>query len=154
MVAIAKDASHLRRRHDHSTEYIKLDTKEWRSDLAIKYAEMSLTVSELKECRSAVELYFKIYSADPDETTVIQMNALYRSSIIQFIGCFGKGRFDLNARLIFSEAGNELAYYYRLKDLRDSYAAHRQGALRQSSMLVFSHPVSKAVQGIGNQVMV
>jgi hypothetical protein len=58
--------------------------------------------------------------------------SLFRDAIVQFIGCFDKSaKAHLDAYQISDDNGRGLKFFEWMKDIRDSYAAHKFGPLRQ-----------------------
>jgi hypothetical protein len=60
--------------------------------------------------------------------------ALVRDAVIQFVGCFDKtAEFSLVKEEVYP-SDDRLAYFNWLRDLRDSYAAHKFGPYRQCAV--------------------
>lgn len=110
--------------------------KQLGSPIEEKLAEMYLLLEETKQSMAAIKLWFQKYVPEtgthPSEEDTLICNALLRDTIIQFVGCFDKTTvYALDEKEVFQHIEGGAEYIQWLKDIRDSYAAHKFGPLRQ-----------------------
>jgi hypothetical protein len=108
--------------------------KEVKTPLARELAELVLLEADIKASRDAFRLWFSKYAGRKDELTAEEALislSLFRDSIILFVGCFDStAPVALSALELYPAAAN-ISYFQWLKDIRDSYAAHKFGPFRQ-----------------------
>lgn len=113
--------------------------KEIKSPLATELAEYQVLIKDLVAAYAALDLWFNKYASlrgGTAEDTLISQ-ALFRDSIVMFVGCFDKtAPLSLPVSDIY-KTQNERDYFQWLLDMRDAYAAHKFGALRQCVVGVF-----------------
>jgi hypothetical protein len=100
--------------------------------LAHRFAEMCLLRDELRLCLSAIRLWTSRIRQGGDEDYQRITEALLRDAIVQFTACFGDGEDRLSPAAAFGDIEGWSDYLGWLRDVRDSYAAHRFGILRQA----------------------
>ena len=91
--------------------------------------------------------------ADAPRDDLIVASSLFRNAIVSFVACFDKSvtpRLDVDS--VYSEAEGGIEYFKWLKDLRDSWVAHRFGAHRQSYVGPMVDDNTGKYIGIGNMV--
>jgi len=77
-------------------------------------------------------------------------DSLFRDAIVQFVGCFDRGaEHPVDEKVVFSQVERGAEYIAWLKDIRDSYAAHRFGTLRQCVAGVMIDKAG-AIVGVGH----
>lgn len=119
------------------------------SPLAHRMAEITMVRDELSTCLRAVQLWAGRVSEDDDGDDAIIHDALFRDCVVQFMACFGEDQHRLNPADAFGRFEGVLEFFGWLRDVRDSYAAHRFGVLRQSvPMLVLDDNHQKL--GVGH----
>src|SRR5262245_48763117 len=113
-------------------------------------AETLLLLQDTRQSYMAMKLWFQKYAPkvgskpSPEECCVA--DALFRDSIIQFIGNFDRGaEHPLDERVVFAHVQGGAEYILWLKDIRDSYAAHKFGTLRQCVAGVLVDPAGTAI---------
>ena len=101
-------------------------------------AELNLTRHTANEAMKTLALLYERYSLDEGAETGpnrdIIAGCLFRDSIVQFVGCFGKAKKGQLTDEIYAAESGGLEYLQWLRDLRNSYAAHAHGPQRQSSV--------------------
>lgn len=105
------------------------------SPAAKELAETILIQTDIRFAISAIGIWQRMASEmkEGEDSTVI-CQALFRDAIVQFIGCFEeKPKHTLVRDQVYSENNGGHEYFKWLQDMRDAYAAHKFGALRQSS---------------------
>lgn len=108
--------------------------KEITTPLARELAEYVLLWRDLKTASDAFGLWHHSYPFRPDLAGPDRLisQALFRDSVVMFIGCFDKSApISLSPMDVYNSRDGSLKYFEWLKDIRDSYAAHRFGPLRQ-----------------------
>jgi len=108
--------------------------------LAVELAEATLLRQDMRASLSAMKLwcekYSKLEKPTLEEMTIRQ--SLFRDAIVQFIGCFDKtAPFSLSKDEVYKGTDGGAEYFQWLKDIRDAYAAHKFGPLRQCAVGVF-----------------
>jgi hypothetical protein len=120
--------------------------------VARELAEMLLTQSDLANSLASLKLWVEGYApkGDPDQRTTAIRGSLFRDAITQFVGCFdSKNAFPLIVETVFPEVEGIGPYFRWLRDLRNSYTAHRHGSARQCVIGALVDPVSGAYLGRG-----
>ena len=107
--------------------------------LARELAEYQLLMKDLEAAHAALKLWFEKYASRKDLTPeqILIGQSLFRDSIVMFVGCFDK---TAPLRLVASDiykTTNQMEYFQWLLNIRDAYAAHKFGALRQCAVGVF-----------------
>jgi len=108
------------------------------SPIAKELTEYILLQHDIKASHASLTVWFKRFCGPSDEKEpddAVIGASVFRDSIIMFMGCF-----DRSAPLFLDEAevykttlgGAE--YFQWLRDMRDAYAAHKFGALRQCAV--------------------
>jgi len=105
------------------------------SPTATELEEMHLILHDLQQASRAMKVWAKKYAPREggmdDETQLISMS-MARDAIVQFVGCFdNKAKIKLSAEEVFAHIEHGVSFFNSLKDIRDSYAAHRFGPMRQ-----------------------
>ena len=135
------------------------DMKEISTPAASELAEYILLQSDIKAALSMMTLYFEKYAGKKDlpEQERYLVLSIYRDAITNFIGCFSPAKGTtgvyLDADVVYASAKNGLSYFKWLKDIRDSYAAHRFGPYRQCVVGIVPN-AGNAVIGTGNLQMI
>lgn len=118
---------------------------------ARELAETMLFLEDARHSFQALNLWFSRYTGDKrrsDDDQIIS-DSLVRDAIIQIIGCFDKSaEHHLDPNEVFSAIEGGVEYFNWLKGIRDAYAAHKFGSLRQCIVGVFLDPESKPM-GVG-----
>lgn len=108
--------------------------KEIKTPLARELAELVLLEADVKASRNAFILWFSKYAGRKDELTAEESLislSLFRDSIVLFVGCFDStDPGSLSASDLYPSVDKK-SYFHWLKDIRDSYAAHKFGPFRQ-----------------------
>lgn len=110
--------------------------KQLGSPLEEELAEMHLLLQDLTHSILAITLWFQKYAPEANvqlsQEDFLISNSLMRDSIVQFVGCFDKtAQHKLNEQEVFGHIEGGIECFQWLKDIRDSYAAHKFGPLRQ-----------------------
>jgi predicted secreted protein len=106
--------------------------------LAKELGELNLICMDMETAYHAIQYwraqYSPINAADMDDLDRTIALALFRDAIVQFVGCFDRtAEFSLKAEDAYKTEG-QLKYFRWLRDLRDSYAAHKFGPYRQCAV--------------------
>jgi hypothetical protein len=114
-------------------------------------AEYMLLLLDLQSSMAAIKIWHEKYADDPkSQENQIVSTSLFRDAIVQFVGCFDKSaKFRLKPEEIYRDDDGALSYFQWLNDVRNAYAAHKFGALRQMVVGVFVDP-QKGVVGTGH----
>ena len=117
---------------------------------ATRLAELYLHQHDIEGSIKALELWSRSFEGLPEEDANAIRASLFRDAIVQFVGCFD--RTDKEHRLAFENLYQGVdkadAYFGWLKDLRDAYAAHRFGPLRQVAVGAAELPNGKHALGL------
>lgn len=121
---------------------------------AKELAELHLLRHDLDHCVKAFRLLVELYGErEFTEAENLTRLALYRDALVQFIACFdGSAPLFLKVPDVYPGDDNAQSYFNSLKDVRDSYAAHRHGPSRQCAIGVIAGPSGPL--GTGNLMMV
>lgn len=116
---------------------------------AVELGELTLIVSHIE----GAILNLRLYEGDdldrlPDGAGPAVRAALFRDAVIQFVECFGKAP-KLDKAAIYGAVAGGPAYFQYLLDLRDNYAAHNHGPLRQCEVVVALAPIDEGGGVIG-----
>jgi hypothetical protein len=100
---------------------------------ATELAETLLIVADLRNSLDSLSLwsrnYVPIAGASPDLRVIL--GSLFRDGVVQFVGCFEKSSHPLKVPEVYKDQTGADGYFKWLRDLRNSFAAHRYGAGRQ-----------------------
>lgn len=119
--------------------------------LSIEIAECMLLLQDLQSSMDAIRIWHARYAGEESssEDRIIGMS-LFRDAVVQFVGCFDKSaKFSLKPEDVYRKENGGRNYFQWLQDIRDAYAAHKFGALRQMVVGVLVDP-DKGVIGVGN----
>jgi hypothetical protein len=107
----------------------RLDTPE-----AVDVAELHLMKMDIEYCLQALAFLTASFGRRIiGEVDFVIRQGLYRDAIVQFVACFDRSApFHFQAEDIYFAENGGLAFFQLLRDLRDAFAAHRFGPLRQS----------------------
>ena len=84
------------------------------------------------------------FASSPDDNIIAA--ALFRDSVVQFIGCFdASAPFKLSSDIIYAGHDGAREYFQWLKDIRDAYAAHKFGRERQCVVGIVQMPTGRVV---------
>jgi hypothetical protein len=102
--------------------------------LSYEISEYLIIREDIETSIKSIRLWFDKYpfssSKDGDRKLISQ--SLFRDSIVMFVGCFDKNaKVALASSEVYSMHDGSLQYFHWLKDIRDAYAAHKFGPLRQ-----------------------
>ena len=123
------------------TQELGLLEKQLDSPSALRLAELSLLQFDINHSIKAIEIWSAEFCdrgelAERDRTVSI---SLYRDAIVQFTGCFA-GRSSLSASDVYGHIEGGPETYQFLLDMRDAYAAHNFGPLRQAVSIAMFKP--------------
>ena len=132
--------------------------RELTTPIARELSEYTLLKNDLIQSFEALELWFNKYAGrkKDDMTNEERLIALslFRNAIIMFVGCFDKSaKVSLSETDIYSSRKGGLEYFKWLQDIRDTYAAHTFGPLRQCSVGVLMDEAGTLV-GTGHHVQI
>jgi hypothetical protein len=108
--------------------------KELKFAEAKELAELLLLQHDVQASIAAMEIWGAKYAEKElsGEDTIIAA-ALFRDAIVQFMGCFDtSAQFKLRQDVVYAGVDGGPEYFQWLKDIRDAYAAHKFGRLRQA----------------------
>ena len=103
---------------------------------ATELSETLLLLHDTRQCFEAMKLWFSKYAPVAGEKRAREddliADALFRDAIVQFVGNFDRSSVHpLDESIVFAQVEGGAEYIRWLKDIRDSYAAHKFGTLRQ-----------------------
>ena len=104
---------------------------------AVSLAEAYLMEADLQKSLKNMLLVigkYPLIAGSDDERAIAE--ALFRDAVVLFIGCFGQGLHELSKETVFAPVRDGLKDFAYLKDMRDTYAAHRFGPARQTFVVV------------------
>lgn len=106
------------------------------SPTANEVGETLLLLNDTRKCFQAMKLWFRKYAPVTGEQLTAEndliADALFRDSIVQFVANFDRtANYPLDEKRVFKQIDGGVEYFRWLKDIRDSYAAHKFGTLRQ-----------------------
>lgn len=105
--------------------------------VAIELAETLLIQHDLRNSLATLRLWSQRISATtasdaPDAEANIVLGSLFRDGLVRLIGCFEKSSHPLRLDEVYPNANDGAADYFKwLRDIRNSFAAHRYGAARR-----------------------
>ena len=105
----------------------KIQTKE-----ANELAEFLLFRGELANSMRALQIYERLRFGRSTEEDSFVAASLFRDAIVQFTGCFGKTEPKLQSATVYAQFPGASDFFRWVQDLRDAYAAHNFGPMRQS----------------------
>jgi len=109
--------------------------KEITTPIAKELAEYLLLQHDIKSSFDTIKLWYEKYAGRKATLTAEERLialSLFRNSIIMFVGCFDKSApLYLKESDIYKTEDGGIIFFNWLKDIRDSYAAHKFGPLRQ-----------------------
>lgn len=112
--------------------------RELTTDEAIALGEWHLILHDLQTAERNVQLLQKVYTGPnmgPETHTIAE--ALFRDAIIQFMACFGDPKkYLLTVEEVYAGRSGALTDMQYLRDLRDTFAAHNFGPMRQAYIIV------------------
>lgn len=114
---------------------------------------MKLLQADLNLSAEAIRLWIARSDMEFSEENAVIGLALFRDAIIQLFACFSPPGEHLDAKQTFGGVDGGMTYFNWLRSIRDTYAAHRFGPLRQSVPAVVQDDDMK-VMGIGSFMMV
>lgn len=122
---------------------------------ANELAELILLQHDIGSCLNAMKLWSERFanrdSMSQEEQTIAQ--SLFRDAIVQFIGCFDRtAKYRLFPDDVYQDIDGGIEYYNWLKDIRDAYAAHKFGPLRQCVVGVFLDTTGTKALTVGDLV--
>lgn len=129
--------------------------REMRGPLAREVSELLLIQEDLVQAIAALKLHRDRLAPpdEPEETTRIIKVALMRDAITQFIGCIGSGDpIVIEPEAVYGPVNGGMKYFMWLKNLRDTWAAHRLGPLSQTVVGMIVHPETGEFMGIGKML--
>jgi hypothetical protein len=106
------------------------------SPTAIELGETLILLQDTRQSFAAMKLWFRKYvpegDTEPAGEDELIADALFRDAIVQFVGNFDRSaKHPLVAEVVFNTIEGGAEYIGWLTDIRDSYAAHKFGTLRQ-----------------------
>lgn len=123
--------------------------KELTSEKAIQMAEVALIHNDLNTCIRSLRLIKERYLADDlaraDQDIKL---ALFRDAVTLFVEAFVGTGFKLTLGKVYSGVGHQ-EFFKWARDVRDTYAAHSFGPMRQCSTVVAIDPTTGKVIGVG-----
>lgn len=111
---------------------------------------MLLIKNDLTQSLASLTIWVESYSTEKkdDSRTRTINDSLFRDGITQFVNCFdSKNAFPLVVETVFPNIEGIAPYFRWLRDLRNSYAAHRHGNSRQCSVGAIVDPSTGAYLG-------
>ena len=117
---------------------ILYDTREVTIPKARELTELKLIYDDIEHAICALNIIVSVYPQSSDEsrdTHTVRLS-LFRDAIVQFAGCFGQSRFKIDEKNVYKSQYGQLEYFYFIKALRDTFAAHAFGPSRQCSCFV------------------
>ena len=104
--------------------------------LAKELAEYWLLENDLFSAHDTLAIWFDKYSirevSELTKEEKLISQSLFRDAIIMFVGCFDNSApLKLSPEDIYGSIENGVAFFEYLKDIRNSYAAHKFGPYRQ-----------------------
>jgi len=136
------------------TDGPKRELRELTSPLARELAEYTILRNDLHDSFQMMKLWFEKYAGQQDNQTAEERLialSLFRESIILFVGCFDESaRTHLSASDIYKDEDGGMVFFQWLKDIRDTYAAHKFGPLRQCVVGVILDDSGRLI-GTGHQ---
>jgi hypothetical protein len=111
--------------------------------VARELAEMELINNDLNLSLSSLTIWVERYqpAGQKDEKERAIDGSLFRDGITQFVGCFDRNNaYPLVVETVYPNVGGIGPYFRWLRNLRNSYTAHRHGAARQCSIGALVRP--------------
>jgi hypothetical protein len=121
---------------------------------ALELAEWLLIEVDIGYCIRCIDVWRKIpKSEDGVSDNHVIATSLFRNAVVSFISCFDKSVTpNLDVETVYKGVNGASSYFAWLKDLRDSWIAHRFGASRQAIVGPMVEDNAGQFVGFGNLV--
>ncbi|MGB6119670.1 MAG: hypothetical protein WBF87_15760 [Mesorhizobium sp.] len=117
--------------------------------LAIEASELLLLQADLGECIEGFKLWSVMMSGEAPEQKRAA-TALFRDSVIRLTSCFdNESQFNLSVDEVYGSTDGGPEYFRWMKDLRDTWIAHRNGPQRFAVYGHFINPETGDIIGEG-----
>ena len=122
------------------------------SPTARLYSEWTLLVHDLEYTLSRARLWKEMATADPLSDPAAEVTvSLFRDAVISFVSCFDKQLFVyLNPAVALGTLDGGLEYFGWLRDMRNTWVAHRSGPHRLCVTAILIDEKSGNIQGLGH----
>ncbi len=140
------------------SESVKRDDSAWTTARTLAtpaaklYSEWMLLVHDLKYSLRRAQLWKELLTAElkSDQDNEICVS-LIRDAVISMVSCFdNRLPACLDPFLVYANVPGGLEYYKWLKDMRDTWIAHRSGPNRQCKVAIAINEQSGEFHGIGH----
>ena len=138
-------------------ENISADMRRLTAPDALLLAELYLTKADLDASFEALQAYLQLMQQEGEQFRSLKAS-LFRDGIVQLAGCFTKNQ-DKEDKLfiehVYAGFDGAATYYNWILDLRDTYAAHSFGPLRQCHVgVVILRSGADQDVGVGHTLMI
>ena len=115
------------------------------------YAEWVLLVTDLEYARRRAELWGDMARDQIDDQRLLETaTSVFRDTVVSFVACFDRqSPVFLDAQAVYADVPGGLEYVKWLRDLRNTWIAHRGGPLRQCVVAVHIDEQSGDLVGLG-----
>lgn len=128
----------------------QLPLKQLDTSTANELAETILLQKDMQSSLEAMKLLFKRYSNAQSGKKIIIAQSLFRDAVVQFVGCFDEtAKYALSVDDVYEKTDGGVEYFLWIKDIRDAFAAHKFGPLRQCVVGVLVDASGTKVLGPG-----
>lgn len=114
---------------------------------ALELGEWNLILHDLETALGNIEVLMTVYNGpDMPKRDHVIAEALYRDAVVQFVGCFDDDprKCKLSKGEVYRDVPNGLDAMKYLQDLRDTFAAHNFGPMRQCYLIVMPGELASA----------
>lgn len=124
------------------------------SPLANEVSELILIKRDLEYCVAVFRLFGLIAEDESHANNKLAATSLYRDGIISLMACFDESnQSSLKADAVYAGLENGMQYFRYLKDLRDTWIAHRFGPTRFATYGFLIDPKTGEIEGYGDFVV-
>ena len=137
---------------------IDASDRQWRTARTVNtpaarsYAEWTLLVQDLGYALSRARLWKEAaLAASRDESRAGVAVSLFRDAVISFVSCFDRQTpVHLHPAVAFGSLDGAVEFFEWLRDMRNSWVAHRSGSLRLCVPAIVIDEQTGDVQGVGH----
>ncbi len=138
------------RDQDHS-ESTWTTARVLRTPEATEYSEWVLLVTDLEYALRRAVLWSELAQGQSDDKRPLETaTSVFRDTVVSFVACFDRqAPAFLDAQAVYADVPGGLDYVKWLRNMRNTWIAHRSGPLRQCVVAVHIHEQSGDLIGFG-----
>ena len=119
---------------------------------ATQFSEWVLLVTDLEYALRRAELWWKLAREETSDQEIIETaTSVFKDAVVSFIACFDQqAPVFLDEQAVYTEMLGGVDYFHWLRDLRNTWIAHRNGPQRQCVVTVVVDESSGELTGVGS----